>query len=95
MIEGILDNKFLFECPPIGKIKFLGIFKNYKSLSDILFIDNNFNSFPYDLQNGFEISKYKGDPNDSELPKLAKFLDEIIKTESIPLYLSFLRSCKK
>jgi Dullard-like phosphatase family protein len=55
-------------------VKDLNIFQGEVTLDDILIVDNNIYSFAFQLENGIPILDFLGDPTDSELLKVIKYL---------------------
>ena len=63
-------------------VKDLDIFKNF-NLKDIIIIDNSVLSFAYHLENGIPIVPYYDSKEDSELPILASYLENIFNYEDL------------
>jgi CTD small phosphatase-like protein 2 len=55
-----------------------------RSLDNILIIDNLVHSFGFQLDNGFPILEWRGDPEDRELLHMIEFLQPYIEADSIP-----------
>jgi len=63
-------------------VKDLDIFKNF-NLKDIIIIDNSVLSFAYHLENGIPIVPYYDSKEDSELPILASYLENIFHYDDL------------
>ena len=63
-------------------VKDLDIFQNF-NLKDIIIIDNSVLSFAYHLENGIPIVPYYDSKEDSELPILASYLENIFNYEDL------------
>ena len=85
IFEYRLYRKDCIECNVNGTkfyVKDLDIFKNF-NLKDIIIIDNSVLSFAYHLENGIPIVPYYDSKEDSELPILASYLENIFNYEDL------------
>jgi Dullard-like phosphatase family protein len=85
IFECRLYRKDCIECNVNGSkfyVKDLDIFKNF-NLKDIIIIDNSVLSFAYHLENGIPIVPYYDSKEDSELPILASYLENIFNYDDL------------
>jgi len=85
IIAGILDRSCCHESKTGALVKDLRIVSN-REMNKMVIVDNLVHSFAFQLDNGISVLEWRGEPEDTELVYLEKYLKLLAKCENIPQY---------